>query len=491
MPSSSPRGLRASRPVPSIVLVAFAALAAVLLPAPAAQAADRTVSGGRLDWGVKASFQSYVTGPVAQGSWSLAGGAGTVGGSRFRFHSARGSYDPGTGAFSAGYSGGVRFLGHREAGGANALDMTISRPTVRISGGRGTVHADVVSKDRASGRVTTRSQVPFASLDLSGVDMRGGGSSVALSGIPATLTAQGARAFAGYYPAGTALDPVSLSADVPGAAGPAPGKTGKSPENGSGDRGTSRAKGTGFKDAAVDWGVRRTYREYVTGSVARGGWKLTGGAEDGGALFRFTDGTGTYDVDRGTLDARFSGAVAFTGKDLDLTLSKVRVRVAKGKGTLAADVNGTDMARKSVSLITFRTGNFKPEDGLAVVAEAPAELTGDGAKAFGGMYRAGTDMDPVSLAVVVSGKAGLPPLPDLGSEPATPATPAGTAPGTASGERSPGEPDVHAASASGSFPATPVAVGAGAALAAAVAACLVVRGRNSRKRRDRGGPAPH
>ncbi|CAM5739837.1 hypothetical protein SMICM304S_00016 [Streptomyces microflavus] len=33
------------------------------------------------------------------------------------------------------------------------------------------------------------------------------------------------------------------------------------------------------------------------------------------------------------------------------------------------------------------------------------------------MYRAGTEMDPVSLAVAVDDKAQLPALPDLGSEP--------------------------------------------------------------------------
>lgn len=191
------------RPARALAVALLAVMPAVLLPATAAEAADRTVRGGRLDWGIKSSFQSYVTGPIAQGSWGLTGGAATVGGSQFRFHSATGSYDPAGGAFRAGFSGGVHFTGHKKSDGSYELDLTISRPTVRIQGGGGTVYADMVSKDRGSGRVTSAAQVPLATLGLSGIDMTGGTTPVALNNVPATLTSQGAKAFAGYYTAGT------------------------------------------------------------------------------------------------------------------------------------------------------------------------------------------------------------------------------------------------------------------------------------------------
>src|SRR6478735_5518427 len=167
---------------PAVVLLAV--LLGALLPAPAAQAASRTVQGGRLDWGIKSSFQSYVTGPIASGSWSLTGGAATVGGSQFRFHSATGSYDPATGAFSSGFSGGVHFTGHKKADGTNELDLTIGRPTIRISGGSGTLFADMVSKERGTGKVTNRSQVPLATLALGGINMKGGSTPIALSNVP-------------------------------------------------------------------------------------------------------------------------------------------------------------------------------------------------------------------------------------------------------------------------------------------------------------------
>ncbi|MCX4968975.1 HtaA domain-containing protein [Streptomyces sp. NBC_00654] len=458
-----------SRSARALAVALLAVLLGALLPATAAQAASRTVQGGRLDWGIKSSFQSYVTGPIAGGSWSLTGGAATVGGSQFRFHSATGSYDPSSGAFSSGFSGGVRFTGHKKAGGYE-LDLAISRPTVRISGGGGTVYADMVSKERGSGRVTSSAQVPLATLGLSGIDMKGGTTPIALNNVPATLTSQGAKAFAGYYTAGTPLDPISLSVDTTGpAAKPdAAKKSSGSPSREKAADG-KKAKAGRFEDAAVDWGVRRTFREYVTGAIGQGKWTLADGAQDGGALFRFPQGKGTYDAKKQSLDAAFTGSVRFTGAhDLDLTFAGVAVEVASGKGTLSADVTSGGSTREGVPLITFTAKDFAPEDGLAVLTESPATLTADGAKAFGGMYKAGTAMDPVSLAVTVDEKAQLPALPDLGSEAKPSQEPTKKA---AAG--SDAEP-VAAASDSGTGTGTYLAIGGGAVLLAAAGAVYAV-----------------
>ncbi|MGW2019094.1 HtaA domain-containing protein [Streptomyces sp. NPDC001927] len=456
-----------SRPARAFTVLLFAAILGSLLPATAAQAAGRTVQGGRLDWGIKSSFQSYVTGPIAQGNWNLTGGAATVGGSQFRFHSAQGSYDPATGALTAGFSGGVRFLGHRKSDGTHELDLTISRPRVRIEGGRGTLHADMASKAKGSGQVTTSSQVPLASLDLSGIDMRGGGSPISLTNVPATLTAQGARAFAGYYTAGTPLDPISLTVDVKTAAEPT---ATKSPEPSA----TTSAAPGGFRDGAVDWGVRRTFREYVTGSIAQGKWTLSAGAQDGGALFRFPSGKGTYDSQKQTLDADFAGSVRFTGTHIDLALGQVSVTVTGGKGTLSADVTSAGKTEKAVPLVTFTAKDFAPKNGLAVLTEAPATLTEGGAKAFGGMYKAGTEMDPVSLAVAVDAKAQLPALPDLGSD-TKPSAAASSSPSASA----PAAPAKAAASEDSSATATYLALGAGVLLAAAIAVYVAVRRRRT------------
>lgn len=451
-----------------VAALCLAVLGAVL-PAGSAHAASRTVQGGRLDWGIKASFQSYVTGPIAKGSYSLTGGAATVGSGAFRFHSATGSYDGDTGAFSAAYSGGVHFLGHRTDAGSYQLDLTISRPTVRITGSSGTLYVDVTSKAKDTGTVTTSSQVPFASLSLGGIDMRGGGTAVVLNNLPATLTSQGAKSFAGYYTAGTALDPVSLSADVQAAkASPTPTATkSKSREK-------KETSGDGIENGAVDWGVRRTFREYVTGDIAKGKWTLSAGAQDGGALFRFPAGDGTFKS--GDVEASFKGAVRFTGAHgLDLKLSAVRATVENDKGTLYADVVSGDFTGKKVPLVTFTAKDLKAKDGLVQVTEAPATLTAKGAKAFAGMYRAGTEMDPVSLAVALTDDAKLPALPDLGSTP----TPSGTPDDPDSASPAASAEPVAADSSDDGVPVLPIGLAAGALLLAA-AVFAVIRRRGTR-----------
>ncbi|MFJ8331006.1 HtaA domain-containing protein [Streptomyces sp. NPDC094437] len=459
----------------ALVTVLCAAVLGALLPVSTAHATSRTVQGGRLDWGIKSSFQSYVTGPIAKGSYSLTGGAATVGSAGFRFHSASGSYDGAAGSFRAGFSGGVHFLGHRTDAGVYQLDLTISRPTVSISGSTGTLSVDIVSKAKDTGKVTTSSQVPFATLSLGSIDMHGDGNEVVLTNLPATLTSQGAASFAGYYTAGTALDPVSLTADVRAAAStPTPTSTPKastSPEKKPEKRETS---GDEVKDGAVDWGVRRTFREYVTGDIAQGEWTLSDGAQDGGALFRFPKGEGTYE--KGELKAAFAGAVAFTGAHgLDLRFSGVRVAVEDGKGTLSADVTGADFTGKKVALVTFEAKSLKSADGLAQLTEAPATLTAEGAKAFGAMYQPGTAMDPVSLAVALTDDAKLPPLPDLGATPTPTNSPSPSA--TSTTEASP-EP-VAGTSSEDAFPTLPVSLAAGALLLAG-AAYLAIRARRTR-----------
>lgn len=485
MPSS--RQVRAIARAGAVAVLT--ALVGALLPTAAAHAEDRAVQGGRLDWGIKSSFQSYVTGPIAQGSSTLRGGAATVGGSQFRFHSAQGSYDPDSGAFSAGFSGGVHFLGHRK-GGSYELDLTISRPTVKIADGSGTLYADMVSKEKGTGKVTTNAQVPLATLGMSGIDMKGGSGPIALDDLPATLTSQGAKAFAGYYTAGTELDRVSLSADLAAKSGPGSGsgsdKPSKkpAPKSSKPSEAGKETKAGRIEDAAVDWGVRRTFREYVTGSIAQGEWRLSAGAQDGGALFRFPRGEGTYDKKKQTLDADFAGTVRFTGEHgLDLALSKVSVKVKDGKGTLLADVDskgstsngsnskgGKGVTLKKAPLVTFVAKELKPRDGLVSLTEVPSKLTADGAKAFGGMYKAGSEMDPLSLAVALDADAKLPALPDLGSS-ASPAPQAkkAAAPKT---ENAAGASD-------SSSPAVPIGVGAGVAvlLAAAVTFGVVRRKR--------------
>lgn len=371
---------------------------AIILWPGTAQAAD-TVPGGRLDWGLKSSFSTYITGPIANGSILLGGGAGTVGTDQYRFHSATGQYDSSTGDFTAAYSGSVQFVGHQRDDGSYELDLTLANPTVSISGGAGTLYVDM----NAHGSVSN--QVAFGTLELGGMDTSGASGSVAISDIPVTLTAEGAQAFEGFYEAGQALDPLSLTGDLTGASEPS--------ETPSDD--DEKASDEEFDGATFDWGVRRTFREFVVGDIAQGQWQVSDGAQDGGAVFRFVDGKGELTED--ALEAQFTGTLTFTGNDLDLAITDPAVLIEDGEGVITATVVDAGEPTEDVELVTFETGDLEPEDGLLWLSEVPAVLTEDGSKALADFYPAGTEMDPISVAVPMADGVELPPLPDIGEDP--------------------------------------------------------------------------
>lgn len=471
---------RRLRRLAATVVAAIAALLPAVLPGVPAMAAAGTVSGGRLDWGIKQSFLSYVTGPIAHGSWALTGGAATVGGNTFRFHSATGTYDPAGGALTAAFSGGVNFKGH-ESNGTYGLDLRLTRFTLKAGSSGAGLYADVSSKAKDTGVVSTTSQAKLVDLGLGGIDLRGRAGTLTLSNVPTTMTASGAVAFGNFYPAGTALDPLTVSVDVKAAATasptptPTPAPATSAPVAADTPSAVPTPTRTEFANGALDWGVRRTFRDYVTGTIAKGDWQLAGGAADGGAFFRWTPAKGSYDPATGELAAAFTGTVRFRGLQagdaygLDLSLTNPGVRVTGGQGTLIADVSGrtvsgTAQQLPSVAVGSFDAAGLNVDGGLLKAVELPLTLTEDGAKAFGGLYPAGTAMDPLSFAVALDPAAALPPLPDLGSAPSAQPTP------------SPSAAAVPVAAASGpdASPWPWIAVGG---VAAAAAAGLLVRHR--------------
>jgi hypothetical protein len=177
-----------------------------LIGAPGAAHAATDVSSGDADWGVKASFRTYVTGPVGGGSITTTDGATVDPDGTFRFPNATGTADHGAGSLDVAFDGGVQFLAH-----AGALDLTISDVRITRTGTSGALTADVVSRSLDTGLYEDFPDIAFASLDYAGVAPSTAGDATTYSGVPATLTAAGAAAFAGFYPAGTALDPVTFT----------------------------------------------------------------------------------------------------------------------------------------------------------------------------------------------------------------------------------------------------------------------------------------
>ncbi|NLD76291.1 MAG: hypothetical protein GX643_06460 [Acidimicrobiales bacterium] len=189
-----------TRPRGAMALLATLVAALVaLVPAGAASAAT-TVVDGQLDWGIKSSFVSYITGPIAHGTVTPTGGA-TAG---FTFPSAAGTGDGES--FSVGVTGGVQFSGHE-----GVLEMSISGIQVTRSGSTGTLVATVSSKDRDSGVTNSYPNVTVATLDFTGQPALAPTGTTTYSNVAASLTAEAVPAFNDFYTAGTAMDPVSLT----------------------------------------------------------------------------------------------------------------------------------------------------------------------------------------------------------------------------------------------------------------------------------------
>ncbi|NEW77668.1 HtaA domain-containing protein [Streptomyces rhizosphaericus] len=415
----------------AVAAVAALGAAGTVLPAHAAAAPGLELKDGTLEWGVKEGFRKYVTGPIAHGTIEVADGARQApDNGPFTFTDGTGTYDTSTHAVDTTFKGKVRFTGH-----AGALDLTLADLKVRTAGTSGEITADVTSSG------TTSDDVSLVTLDLSGVTPgTGEGGRMTFADIPTKLTAEGAKAFNDMYQEGQQLDPATLAV-TPGTATPptptatptptrspsatptpttpTPTRTTAGPPAGPTDAPTeSSGTAPGVVDGNLDWGVKKSFRDYVTGPIAKGKITLSGGAAEHGDGYRFPHGEGAYDAGGGSLDAAFDGAVRFTGHEgsLDLKFSDLNVEVKGAKGALVADVSSKDRETgkvtesDDVTVADLATGSGlpEPEDGVITLTDVPAALTADGAKAFGGFYAAGDALDPVTVAVSLDEDADLP-----------------------------------------------------------------------------------
>ena len=168
-------------------------------------ASDGTIKSANLGWGVRDSFRNYVRGGIANGSWELNGTSYSS--DAFNWSNGTGTFKNGKGSIS--FSGSVRFTGHH-----GILDTTIANPRLEIDGNSGTLYATVTSND-SSGKATNYGEVALLKVDLSG--LQSSADAVSINGAATTLTAEGAKAFAGFYEAGKDMAPLSFSAAINGA----------------------------------------------------------------------------------------------------------------------------------------------------------------------------------------------------------------------------------------------------------------------------------
>lgn len=200
----------------ALLLTPLLALAGLLVPAApasaapgsaaAATAAPCAVTDATLVWGFKEAFRAYIDGAIANGEWST---EGDVAYATPDFTWSGGTGEADGGGLDVQYAGAVRFTGH-----GGILDTTVANPRIVVDGERAVLLLDVTGTTQ-EGEAVAQPAVEFAELDLASAEHTRDGDLAGWAQVPATLTADGAAAF-GTYPAGEALDPLTITATIVG-----------------------------------------------------------------------------------------------------------------------------------------------------------------------------------------------------------------------------------------------------------------------------------
>ncbi|WP_430592168.1 HtaA domain-containing protein [Humidisolicoccus flavus] len=416
-------------------------------PPPAPEASAPTTetglatSNGSLSWNIKTSFRNYVGGPIARGAVTVNGV--TANDASFDWAGGIGTADAASNTATVLFPGEVRFSGH-----SGALDFVISDVRLRIdSATQGTIVANIVSKEftgmapgAPQGEYAIFDSVEFATVSLDNVNIREG--QISIANAPAVLTDAGAAAFGGFYEAGTDLDPINAAftlalvenPTVPVVTPPVtPGTTPPAVENPAVDNGGNNGgvdnggvaapAGTpaatpietcaavSVSGATLNWGVRSSFRNYISGGIANGGWTTSGNITDVSGGWAWSGGTGSINTDTMTGTVRYAGTLQFTGHNgaLDLKISNVRIKMnSASSGYLIADVvsKSMDGTTGTYNGINFASLSFSASStgGSISVTGAGATLTAAGSQAFAGFYSAGEALDTLAFSFPLGGE---------------------------------------------------------------------------------------
>ncbi|AGP30505.1 HtaA domain-containing protein [Corynebacterium terpenotabidum] len=415
------------------------------------------VTAASVGWGIKQSFRSYLTGPIAMGSWDLdgVGFSGSTSGEDGQFEF---TADPsairvsGTDA-DIPLTGSLHLTGH-----LGALDITYSNMVVKVRGTTAQFIADyrsnTVSSFTAGASVTgakTGTQVPIAQFTLSQPisEQAAESGTVSLSG-PGYITEDGNQSLGGNYGEGNnEADPIDITLNTTGAGcgigsgtgldditsaaqatsggtstgtsstgtpdlGVTPRVSGTASTGSDGDSDTSCSVADGDRkvvETRMGWGIKESFRSYIKGSIAQGDWTTTGGAVYSEGNFVFSGSSGTVTVADGSATSgtlKFGGSVLFTGHEgvLRTVISDPEIQINGSTGSLIANVesndtsgNATDYGR--IELATLSITASEITDGVLDGAAAAA-LSSDGETALAGFYSAGEALDPVSYRAALS-----------------------------------------------------------------------------------------
>ncbi|MBL3698894.1 HtaA domain-containing protein [Leucobacter luti] len=211
-------------PSRAAALIGTATLSVGLLAAPAAAVAapvaatttdaSCSVSTATLNWGVKESFRSYISGSIANGEWTVSDDM-RYETPDFIWNAASGEVASDLESGQIGFTGAVHFTGHD-----GAMKLDLADPIVEFEG-EDTAYLTLTigATDSAdAGGEAAATTIRAAKIDLTGA-VEAGGTELSIQGAVPRLTSEGAAALNGdygSYVAGEELDPVVLNATVAG-----------------------------------------------------------------------------------------------------------------------------------------------------------------------------------------------------------------------------------------------------------------------------------
>lgn len=169
---------------------------------------------------------------------------------------------------------------------------------------------------------------------------------------------------------------------------------------------------------SLSWGVRQSFRNYITGPIGAGTITTAGGATQAGGNGVFTFPITGGSSDAGVADVASAGSVRFAGHHgiLDVQLSDVRVAVAGGQGSIVVDAvsnefidtvtQGNPISYDDATFATLDLSGVTPAvSGNSITyANVPATLAADGSQILGSgnFYAAGEAIDPVTFSITVA-----------------------------------------------------------------------------------------
>lgn len=183
-----------------------------------------------------------------------------------------------------------------------------------------------------------------------------------------------------------------------------------------------------FGSGSLDWGVKQSFREYITEGPAAGSYTASDGAvklSEPKGVVRFDVLGGPYDDETGIGNLLIDGTVHFTGHSgsLDLTIKNIRLALVGASGTLHADVTDKDLQTGAMSrCLDVAFGDLGPitvptevvGDAGLTWASVPVALSPASAPFFAGFYDAGAVFDPLQPLVAEYGTPT--PRPDRGDD---------------------------------------------------------------------------